>query len=89
MAALNVRLPKSLHARIRRLAKKEGISLNQFIVLAAAEKALLLETGHIGLDYIAARAARAEAAESDPHAVFLDYVDQAPLVDPDPEDQLE
>ena len=38
MSALTVRLPKSLHAKIEALAKAEGVSINQFLVTAAAEK---------------------------------------------------
>ena len=38
MTALTVRLPNSVHAKIRELAAKEEISVNQFIASAAAEK---------------------------------------------------
>jgi len=55
MSTLSLRIPKSLHEQIRQLAKREGISINQFIASAAAEKmsALLTE------QYIEARAKRA------------------------------
>lgn len=55
MSALSLRIPNSLHEQIRQLAKRDGISINQFIASAAAEKmsALLTE------EYIAARAKRA------------------------------
>lgn len=45
MSTLTVRLPESLHAKIKELARAEGISINQFLVVAAAEKmsALLTE----------------------------------------------
>ena len=45
MSVLSVRLPDSLHDEIRSLAKSEGISINQFISSAVAEKlsALLTE----------------------------------------------
>jgi len=45
-SSLTVRLPKSLHDGIKQLAKSEGISINQFLVTAAAEKmsALLTES---------------------------------------------
>jgi len=45
MSAISVELPKSLHLKITELSKSEGISENQFLVLAAAEKmsALLTE----------------------------------------------
>lgn len=45
MSTLSLRLPDSLHEEIKSLAKKEGISINQFISSAVAEKisALLTE----------------------------------------------
>jgi len=54
MSTLSLRIPKSLHEQIRQLAKREGISINQFVASAAAEKmsALLIE------EYIEARAKR-------------------------------
>ena len=42
--SLTVRLPKSLHDGIKQLAKSEGISMNQFLVTAAAEKMSALLT---------------------------------------------
>ena len=44
MSTLSLRLPNSLHEQIRRLAKKEGISINQFVASAAAEKMAALLT---------------------------------------------
>jgi predicted HicB family RNase H-like nuclease len=38
MSVLSLRLPESLHEKARELAEREGISLNQFIALAVAEK---------------------------------------------------
>ena len=58
MSSLNVRLPDSLHAKIRQLAERDGISLNQFILLAVAEKAAVLELGMT--NYLAARANHVE-----------------------------
>ena len=54
MSTLSLRIPKSLHEQIRQLAKRDGISINQFVASAAAEKmsALLTE------EYIEARAKR-------------------------------
>jgi predicted HicB family RNase H-like nuclease len=45
MSALSLRLPHSLHERARTLALREGISINQLIARALAEKmsALLTE----------------------------------------------
>ncbi len=45
MNMVTIELPKSLYMKINELAQAEGISTNQFLVLAAAEKmsALLTE----------------------------------------------
>jgi predicted transcriptional regulator len=45
MSTLSIRLPDSLHERVRDLAKRDNISINQFISSAVAEKlsALLTE----------------------------------------------
>lgn len=45
MSTLSLRLPESLHQNVRELAEREGISINQFIATAVAEKmsALLTE----------------------------------------------
>ncbi len=55
MSTLSLRIPNSLHKQIRHLAKRDGISINQFLASAAAEKmsALLTE------EYIEERAGRA------------------------------
>lgn len=42
MGTLSLRLPQSLHDRVRDLAKRDGVSVNQFITIAAAEKASAL-----------------------------------------------
>jgi hypothetical protein len=44
MSALNVRLPESLHRALRELAKQEGVSMNQLITQALAEKIAALHT---------------------------------------------
>ena len=44
MSNLTVRLPDSLHEKLKELAKAEGVSINQFMVLAAAEKMSALAT---------------------------------------------
>ena len=38
MSALNLRLPASIHRHIREIAKREGVSINQFISTAVSEK---------------------------------------------------
>lgn len=44
MSAISVRLPDSLHNAVRELAKRDNISINQFITLAVAEKLSALMT---------------------------------------------
>ena len=55
MSTLSIRLPNSLHEQIRQLAKQEGISINQFIASATAEKMTALLTE----EYLNKRAHRA------------------------------
>jgi len=54
MTTISLRLPDSLHRQIRRLASEDGISINQFISTAAAEKLAALMT----VDYLEQRAKR-------------------------------
>ncbi|MCH8922823.1 MAG: toxin-antitoxin system HicB family antitoxin [Planctomycetes bacterium] len=56
MGTLSLRLPESLHRQARDLAKQEGISINQLVTTALAEKMSALMTG----EYLEARAARGD-----------------------------
>jgi hypothetical protein len=38
MSAISLRLPNSIHARVKHLAKDDGVSVNQFITVALTEK---------------------------------------------------
>ena len=78
MATLSLRLPESLHARLRELARREGISINQLVTLAVAEKTAALLTEEV----LAARARRGDRARFD---AALMQVAESP---PDPEDAL-
>jgi len=55
MSSLSLRLPESLHRKLRELAERDAISINQFIATAVAEKAAALLT----IDYLEARGRRA------------------------------
>ncbi len=55
MSAISLRMPQSLHRRVRSVAKHDRVSINQFITLAVSEKISALETS----DYISQRAKRA------------------------------
>lgn len=54
MSTLSLRLPESLHRKIRELAERDDVSINQFIATAAAEKAAAILT----VEYLEARARR-------------------------------
>ena len=56
MSALSLRLPESIHRHIKDIAKKEGVSINQFISSAVAEKISALMTE----DYLEGRAKKAK-----------------------------
>jgi len=54
MSTISLRLPDSLHETARELAKKDHVSINQFISMALAEKISALITG----EYLEERAKR-------------------------------
>jgi len=55
MSALSVRLPDSLHRAAKQVARKDRVSMNQFIATALAEKVSALTTA----EYLVSRAKRA------------------------------
>ena len=61
MTTLSLRLPESVHRKLAELAKAEGISLNQLLSSAAAEKLAALMTE----EYLAERAKRASRRKFD------------------------
>jgi predicted transcriptional regulator len=61
MSTLSLRLPESLHRRLSEVAKKEGISINQLINSAVAEKMSALMTA----EYLDARAERGSRRKFD------------------------
>ena len=61
MSTLSIRLPESLHKQLKELAKSEGVSMNQFIALAVAEKMSALMT----VEYLKERAARGSSEKFD------------------------
>jgi len=78
MSALSLRLPDSLHKHLKELASREGISINQFIATAVAEKMAALMTE----DYLQARAQRGSRAKYE--AVLA----RVPDAEPDERDRL-
>ena len=59
MSTISLRLPNSLHEKVRELVKREGISINQFITLALAEKVSALMTE----EYLGERARQGDRAK--------------------------
>ncbi|MDE2446415.1 MAG: toxin-antitoxin system HicB family antitoxin [Alphaproteobacteria bacterium] len=56
-----LRLPKSLKAGIEKAAREDGVSFNQFMVSAAAEKLSALQT----MEYFVERAGRGSLSRFD------------------------
>ena len=56
MGAISLRLPESIHKKVKELAKQDGVSINQFITTALAEKMSALIT----VDYLEERAQRGD-----------------------------
>jgi hypothetical protein len=75
---LSVRIPKSLHNQVRELAEEEGISMNQFVMVALAEKVAALQA----IDYLEKRAERGNREK------LLEILAKAPDVEPEEFDRL-
>ncbi|HET6346721.1 MAG TPA: DUF6290 family protein [Myxococcota bacterium] len=78
MSTLSLRLPDSLHKRVRELAQQEGMSINQFISTAVAEKMAALMT----VDYLEERARRGSREK------FQAVLARVPDTAPEPGDEL-
>lgn len=78
MSTISLGLPTSLHNAAREIAKLEHISINQFIMLAVAEKVSVLGTK----DIIEERAKHGSKKK------FLSVLKNAPKIEPEKEDKL-
>ncbi len=78
MSALSLRLPKSLHEQLREVAQEEGISVNQFVMLAVAEKVASLSA----IEYLEKRAQRGSREK------FIEILSKVPDVEPEEFDKL-
>ena len=76
--SMSVRLPKYLHREIKKLAEEEGISMNQFIATAAAEKVSSLKT----VSYLEKRAEQGDREK------FERVLSKVPDVEPEDHDKL-
>lgn len=79
MNTLSLRLPESLHKKIRELASEEGVSINQFITFAALEKVSTL----LAVDYLK------ERAQSGDRHVFDAVLAKVPDVEPNASDRID
>ena len=79
MTTLSLRLPNSLHQQLRELAEKEGISINQLISTAVAEKVSALLTE----DYLEMRASRGD------RSAYETVLEKVPEAEPAATDRLD
>ena len=77
MTALTVRLPNSVHQKIKELAERDDISVNQFIASAAAEKMASVMT----LDYLRTEAGKGKRSD------FEHYLSRVPVAPADANDE--
>lgn len=78
MSRLNIQIPDSLYSSLQRLAEQDGISMDQFVALAIAEKIAALTTER----YLKERASRANRASYE--AVLA----KVPDIEPELHDKL-
>ena len=75
MTTLNIQLPDSLYKNLQKLAEQDGVSMDQFVVLAVAEKISALTTE----SYLQARANRGDRLKYE--AVLAKVPDVEPEAD--------
>lgn len=76
MTALTIRLPNSVHQKIKELAERDSVSVNQFIASAAAEKMASVMT----LDYLKAEAGQGRRSD---FSLYLSKVPDVPAQEGD------
>lgn len=78
MSPLNIQLPDSLYKSLQKLAEQDGVSLDQFVVLAVAEKISALTTeGYLG-----------ERANRGSRSKYENVLAKVADIEPDPYDRL-
>lgn len=78
MSTISLRVPESLHKKVREIAKRDNVSINQFINSALAEKIAALLTQ----EYLEERAKRGSREK------FERVLSKVPDVPPDERDRL-
>lgn len=76
MSSLSIRIPESLHNSLRKISRKDHVSINQFIASAIAEKITALETE----DYLLKRGDRGDLDK------YLSILAKVRDIDPEPDD---
>ena len=76
MSTLSVRFPESVHDAVKTYARKDDISINQFVISAVIEKLTALDTA----EYIERRGAMGSEEK------YLSVLKKAPHVQPGKED---
>ena len=78
MSVLSLRIPESIHTKVKEISKKEKISINQFIASALSEKLSAFMTE----DYIQRRAKNASEKK------FFAALKKVPDAQPDENDRI-
>lgn len=78
MSTMSLRLPDSLHRKVREFARKEGVSINQLVATALAEKLSAMMT----VEYLEQRAARGRRDR------FEEALAKVADTEPGPEDRI-
>ena len=78
MSSLSLRLPDSLHRHIKEFSEKEGVSINQFISTAVAEKMSALSTQ----SYLEERAKKGSKAK------LKKLLKRVPAIEPEEHDRM-
>ena len=79
MSTLSLRLPKSLHRHIKEFSQKEGVSINQFISTAVAEKMSAISTE----EYLESRARKGSKEK------LKEILSKVPDIDPESYDKID
>lgn len=79
-ATYPLKLPLSIKKAAQRLAKEDGVSLNQWIAVAVAEKVGVVETA---AEFFQKRAGKATGQR------LMEFLRKAPKVRPEPEDTIQ
>jgi len=78
MSAISLRLPNSIHNKVREVAQQEGTSINSFIATALAEKL----SAFLTKEYLEKRAERSSEKK------FQQALSEVPDIEPQEHDRL-